>query len=314
MIGRTVEIAEDGRHLAVYRGFLVVTAKGEELGRVPLDDITALVANAHGITYSNNLLIALAERNVPVIFCGTNHHPAAVLWPVTGHHVQTARRRSQIEAPKPLCKRLWKILVRAKVTHQGSVLESLGKPSGGFDLLARKVRSGDPDNIEAQAARRYWPLLLGDDFRRDTGQGGVNALLNYGYAILRGATARAIMAAGLHPTIGIHHRNRNNPMCLVDDMMEPFRPVVDLVVARLDQQGEREVSPETKRALVAVTAFDMQTAAGITPLSTCVERLATSLAQAYETGTARLDLPLKPLPLDLSVSADSAKFDRRHGT
>lgn len=300
MIGRIVEIAEDGRHLSLSRGFLVVEERGRELGRVALDDIAAVIATGHGFTCSGNLIAALARRGIGLVMCGSDHVPAAFLWPVEGHHVQSLRMRAQLDVPRPLAKRLWSLLVRAKIRHQGAVLETLGRPSGAFEMLARSVRSGDPDNQEAQAARRYWPLLFGAEFRRDSDAGGPNALLNYGYAILRSATARAIVAAGLHPTLGIFHSNRGNPLCLVDDLMEPFRPFVDLTALRLVEAGAGAVTPETKRALAAVTRFDMRTADGITPLGACLHRLAGSLARAYEARVADLDLPLAPLPLDLA--------------
>lgn len=301
MIGRIVEIAEDGRHLAVLHGFMTVSSQGAELGRVPLDDILSVIANAHGLTYSNNLLVALAERGAPLIVCGSNHAPVAWLWPIAGHHVQSGRMAAQLESTKPLAKRLWQIVVRAKVLHQGAILSALGRNAGGFQLLARQVASGDPDNIEAQAARRYWPLLFGPDFRRDRADPGINALLNYGYTVLRSATARAVVAAGLHPSLGIHHHNRANEMRLVDDLMEPFRPMVDLMVARLVADGCEGVTRDAKRALALLAAADMRTSVGVTPLSTCLERLAASLAQAYETGEATLDLPLPGLPLELPV-------------
>ena len=123
--GRIVEVAEDGRHLSLSRGFLVVRAEGEELGRVPLDDIGALVANAHGLTYSNNLLLALCERNVPVVLCGPNHAPQALVWPVEGHHAQAQRMRAQLAATRPTAKRLWRQMVREKVLQQAAVLEAL---------------------------------------------------------------------------------------------------------------------------------------------------------------------------------------------
>lgn len=227
MIGRVVEIAEDGRFLSVKRGFLVVSHEREELGRVALDDIAALVVNAHGCAYTNNVVTMLAERGIAMVVCGPNHLPKAFLWPVDGHHAQSTRMAAQLEASKPLKKRIWQQLVRAKIRQQAANLAAWGRPAGGFHLLERKVRSGDPDNVEAQAARRYWPLLFGNEFRRDTAGGGVNGLLNYGYAILRSGVARAVMAAGLHPGLGVHHSNRSNPMCLVDDLMEPFRPLVD---------------------------------------------------------------------------------------
>ena len=208
MIGRIVEIAEDGRHLALKRGFMTVRVDGDEIGRVALDDISVVIANAHGLTYSNNLLVALAERGAPLVICGRNHSPIAWVWPVAGHHAQTARMAAQVAASQPLKKRAWQAIVCAKISQQAAVLDAAGHRGGGVAALARKVRSGDPENVEAQAARRYWTLLMGDDFRRDRSAPGANALLNYGYTVLRAATARAVMAAGLHPSLGIHHRTR----------------------------------------------------------------------------------------------------------
>jgi CRISPR-associated protein Cas1 len=300
MIGRVVEIAEDGRHLSMQRGFMVVESRGRTLGKVPLDDVAVLVVTAHGITYTNNLLVTLAGRGAAVVICGDNYRPAAWLWPLEGHHVQAARMAAQLHAPRPLGKRLWRVLVQAKIRHQAAVLESVGKTAGGFDLLARKVRAGDPENVEAQAARRYWPLLMGPNFRRDPALGGVNALLNYGYGILRAAMARATVSAGLHPSIGLHHHNRSNSMVLVDDLMEPFRPLIDLAVVRLSARGCEDVGTEAKRTLAAVLDWDMHTDRGVTPVSTCLMRLAGSLARAYEERRGELELPLSPLPIDLA--------------
>ncbi len=299
MIGRVVEIAQDGRHLSADRGFLTVSVDGAEVGRVPLDDIAMVVVNAHGVTYSNNLVVRLAERGAGVVVCGANHNPVAWIWPVVGHHDQANRVRAQIEASKPLNKRLWQALVKAKVRQQGAVLDALGKAGSGFRLLSERVGSGDPDNMEAQAARRYWPLLFGDAFRRDRDAEGVNAMLNYGYAVLRAATARAICAAGLHPSVGIAHKNAG--LCLADDLMEPFRPIIDLVVARLATAGAIAVDREAKKALAEITALDMRTERGRTPLFLCLERLATSLAASYERGKPSLDLPLAPLPLEIAA-------------
>lgn len=301
MPGRVVEISTDGLHLAVLRGFLLVKDGDGERGRIPLDDIDAVIASAHGLTFSANLLHALADRNVPFVVCGPNHMPVSLMLPVAGHHAQAGRVRAQITASLPLTKRLWQGLVQAKIRNQGAALAHQGVPSGAFTTLARQVRSGDPANVEAQAARRYWPLLMGPDFRRDAEAGGANALLNYGYAILRSGAARAVVAAGLHPSIGIHHSNKGNPMALVDDVMEPFRPLVDLAVLRLIRAGVAQVTADAKRDLAAILIQDLTTTRGTTPLSTCLHRLATSLADSYQTGEPRLDLPLSPLPLDLAA-------------
>jgi CRISPR-associated protein Cas1 len=298
MVGRVVEIATDGRHLSLYRGFLVVAEGGQEIGRVALDEVAAVVANAHGLTYTNNALVELSARGVPIVLCGPNHMPAAIVWPVEAHHIQTGRMNDQIAASLPLKKRLWAQLVRAKILAQGATLASVGAPSGGFYLLSRKVRSGDPDNVEAEAARRYWPLLLGREFHRDRNGSGINGLLNYGYAVLRAGVARAVMAAGLHPSFGLMHSNRSNPMVLIDDLMEPFRPTVDREVRRLVNRGTIEVDREGKAELARIMVIDLPTGVGLSPLMICAERLAHSLARAYAGDADQLDLPIPALPLE----------------
>ncbi len=152
MVGRVVEIATDGRHLSIFRGFIVVNEHGEEVGRIPVDEVAAVIANAHGLTYSNNVLVELSGRGIPVVLCGANHMPAAIVWPVDAHHIQTGRMNDQVAASLPLKKRLWAQLVRAKIQAQGATLAGVGAPSGGFHLLSRKVRSGDPENVEAESS------------------------------------------------------------------------------------------------------------------------------------------------------------------
>ena len=299
MTGRVVEIAEDGRHLSKSHGFLLVGHDGAELGRIPLDDIDAVIASAHGLTYSNNLLVALAERGIPLVVCGRNHCPAAILWSADAHHVQGGRMADQAGASKPTKKRLWAQIVRAKIDSQRVTLEETGKPHEGFRLLARKVRSGDPDNVEAQAARRYWPLLFGKDFRRDRGADGVNAMLNYAYTVLRSGTARAVMAAGLHPSFGLAHRQRGNTFALADDLMEPFRPVADLLVHDLVSQGAEAVDKSTKPELARILITDMSTPLGASPVSICLQRLTVSLAKCFSGEAADLDLPRRTLPLEV---------------
>jgi len=298
MVGRVVEIETDGRHVSIHRGFLIVAEHGDEIGRVPLDDIAAVVANAHGLTYTNNALLELTQRGVPIVLCGPNHMPAAIVWPVDAHHIQTGRMNDQVAANLPLKKRLWAQLVRAKILGQGATLAAIGAPSGGFYLLSRKVRSGDPDNVEAEAARRYWQLLFGSEFHRDQDGGGLNGLLNYGYAVLRAGVARAVMAAGLHPSFGLMHSNRGNPMVLVDDLMEPFRPVVDREVRRLAARDIKEVGREAKAELARIMVLDLPTELGLSPLMVCAERLAQSLARAFAGEDDKLDLPIPALPLE----------------
>ena len=290
-LGRIVEIAEEGRHLTKDRGFLVVHARREEAGRVPLDDLMAVLATARGTSVSVALLGALAERGVPFVVPGANFAPAALLWPVEGHHAVSRRMAAQIGCKKGMEKRLWQQIVAAKIRRQGWALHRAGAPAGAFERLARLVKPGDPENMEAQAARRYWPLMMGAGFRRDQDAPGANALLNYGYAVLRAGVARAICAVGLHPALGVFHRNPQNPMPLADDLMEPFRPAVDDAVRLLLAEGVAEVTVAAKRRLVALLWQDEPTEAGISPLATVILRSAQSLAGSYLSGAAMLVFP-----------------------
>ena len=301
---RIVDIATDGRHLSLYRGFLVVEEQREEVGRIALDDVHAVIVHAHGTTWSANLVAALAERGAPVVFCGSNHSPVAVTLPIEGHHAQNARFRAQWDASKPLCKQLWRRIVTAKITMQGSLLSARGiTGADAFPLIARRVKSGDSDNLEAQAARRYWPLLMGAEFRRNRDSPGANALLNYGYAVIRATVARAVVAAGLHPTIGINHANRGNAFVLADDLVEPFRPLVDALVVAMVAQGLDTLDPKRKRQFARLIAFDLRIGGEASPMSIAAVRLAQSLARAFETGRPSLAIFDPPTPIEWAALA-----------
>lgn len=294
-----MDISSDGLHLSRSRGFLLVTRDRVEIGRTPLDQIAAVIVHAHGTTWSTSLLTELAERGVPVVLCAANHAPRSVLLPLKGHHAQGVRIRSQWNAGAPFRKQAWKQIVIAKVRMQAQVLAVAGQPHARLDHLVRKVSSGDSTNVEAQAARYYWPLLMGECFRRDPGSGGANALLNYGYTVLRAATARGVVAAGLHPSVGLHHSNRGNAFALADDLMEPFRPIVDLTVRKLACRHGETVDRNAKQSLARLTAFDLPLGSGVTPVSLALVKLATSLGQSFENGKLVLALPDPPDPLFL---------------
>ena len=303
MPGRIIDIHDDNRHLHLHRGFMVVSSGREELGRVPLDELAAVIASGHGISHTSNLLAALAERGAPFVLCGNNYQPVGMLLAVDGNYQQGKRINAQLAAGKPLHKRLWQSLVKSKLAMQAAVLDHAGQPTAPIKALIGKVRSGDPDNIEAQAARRYWPLLFGEGFRRDRDAGGHNSLLNYGYAIIRSATARAVVAAGLHPSIGMHHRNAYNALQLVDDLIEPFRPLVDLRVFSLEKHGRLEVDKDSKTALAELLYTDLDQAGTTTPVINCIGDLAVSLAQVFLGEEAKLALPEPPSPLNCQALA-----------
>ncbi len=293
-LDQIIDIATDGRHLSRASGFLKVSEGKTEIGRTPLDQIAGVIVHAHGITWSTSLLTELADRGVPVVLCGSNHAPRAVLMPLEGHHAQGGRIRAQWQARLPLMKQAWKQVVTAKVEMQAATLEAMGESGAPLRMMVRKITSGDSTNIEAQAARYYWPRMMGEDFRRDTNASDVNALLNYGYTVLRAATARAVVAAGLHPSIGIHHSNRGNAFALADDLMEPFRPLVDCAARHLATDKGTQIDTAAKQALARLIATDLPLGDGVTPTSVALAKLATSLGQGFETGKLALVLPSPP--------------------
>lgn len=294
MPSRIIEIADDQRYLSVSRGFMVIESNGDqymELGRIPLDDIGAVIANANGLSYTNNLLVALAERGTPFVLCGSNHNVVGMLFSANGNHQQAKRFDAQINASKPMKNRLWAEIVKAKLSWQADVLDRIDAPTAPLRALVIKVLSGDPHNLEAQGARRYWMLLFGPQFRRDRNAPGINTMLNYGYTVLRATTARAVVAAGLHPTLGLHHSNEGNPMRLVDDLMEPFRPIIDFKVWQMSKNGFLTINSEVKRMLALSMFIDVKTNEGISPLTICIQNLATSLAQILLGESKKFKLP-----------------------
>jgi len=295
---RIIEISTDGSKLSKSKGFMVISSENNE-SRVPLDDIGVVLISCRGTIYTNPILVSLAEHGVPVVIVDHRFMPVAWLWPLSGHHTQAKLMSAQIEASKPLSKRLWQQIVKAKIQQQAAVVEYLGHSSKSFDRLLKSVRSGDTTNVEAQAARLYWPLIFGKNFRRRRSEGNVNSLLNYGYTILRSAAARAVVTAGLHPSIGIHHSNQYNDWQLADDIVEPFRPLVDFTVLRLVNSGKRDLETETKRVLARTVARDLNTTVGTTPVSTCLIRLAQSLARSFVEQKIQLHLPHKCTAFEL---------------
>ncbi|MBT6219148.1 MAG: type II CRISPR-associated endonuclease Cas1 [Rhodospirillaceae bacterium] len=297
IVTQVVEISQDGRYLSKHRGFMVVRVGDDEVGRVPLDDITALILSAHQITLSKNLIVELAERKAPIITCGKDYHPVALSLPYESHHDTAGILWTQIECSKPLAKRLWQSVVKEKINNQRLVLEYFNPSSpvlSDLDVLARRVKSGDPENMEAQAARRYWTALLGPDFRRDFQHGLENALLNYGYSVLRAGTARAACGAGLTPALGIHHHNRKNPFALVDDLMEPFRPLVDKSVRNIVDSENRpsgDLTPEIKRQLARVLDEDVALEKGNSTVMNALHRLAQTFVKSLQEKNNVLEFP-----------------------
>ena len=199
----------------------------------------------------------------------------AWIQPLSSNSRQAQYLKAQALLSKPKAKSTWRVIVQAKIDWQNFVLLQLGRKSNALDYLSKSVKSGDPTNTEAQAARIYWKQLMGRDFTRNRAQAGVNQLLNYGYTILRASMCRAIVSSGLNPTFGIHHSSMTNPFQLVDDLMEPFRPLMDLKVHKLASQGTFKLDAATKTFL-AETMQEQVPENGSGPLMNHLYRLANS--------------------------------------
>jgi len=249
---RIVDLSEGPAALKIKYGQLVIR-RGDKEDSLPLDELGVLIVSNPAVCYTQAVLAGICENNGAFIICDEKRHPSAMMMPLSGHFLHTERLAAQISISKPTQKRLWAKIVGAKVRGQAGLLKLLHGNDFGLLQLARNIRSGDTGNIEAQASRRYWPALFGDTFRRIPGSDdGINRMLNYGYAIVRATVARAVTASGLHPSLGLHHHNRYNPFCLVDDLMEPLRPLTDLAVYKAVDIGgpDMPLDKETKQILL----------------------------------------------------------------
>jgi len=261
---------------------------------IPLADIAVLIAAHPQISFSHAVLAGLAEAGGMFIACNEKRMPCAMLLPLENHSTQTERFQAQANLPLPNRKRLWQQVVKAKILAQARMLKELTQEDWGLEMLAGTVRSGDPRNVEARAARIYWKNLFGeDDFRRNPEGEGLNPALNYGYAILRAIVARALCAAGLHPSLGIHHHNRYDAFCLADDLMEPFRPLVDRTVWELSEKrgSNPPLDRESKRALLESLLARFTAEGESRTLFDWASRTASSLAAAIESGEKKLEIP-----------------------
>ncbi len=292
MIKRTIEISREPAHLAVKLEQLLIKRNGENVGSIPCEDIGVVLVDHPGTTYSHAALTCLAASSATVVLCGRDHLPAAIVLPFSDHSQIVWRLNDQLAVGKPLCKRLWKQLVQAKIRGQAAHLPPDCSARSKLLELARGVRSGDPANVEAQAARIYWANWIADgEFRRDRDAQGINAFLNYGYAVVRAATARAIVAAGLLPSVGLHHHNRSNAFCLADDLVEPLRPLVDRRVYELHELGYTDLDQHAKAALLELLTLPVRMGGETGPLMVNLHRMVASLVRCYQGKAKQLEIP-----------------------
>jgi CRISPR-associated protein Cas1 len=302
MIKRTLFFGNPA-YLSTKNEQIVISYPDKELETktVAIEDIGVIVLENQQITITNGLLEKLINNNVALINCDHQHLPIGLLMPLNGHTEQSERFKNQINASIPLKKNLWQQTISAKISNQGELLREKGIPMRKMELWAKEVTSGDSLNHESRAAVFYWQSLTPSLSFRETmpttaevifnrGQNGLppNNLLNYGYAILRAITARAIVSSGMLPTLGIFHRNKYNAYCLADDIMEPYRPFVDKIVCQIvaSEVELTDLTVDIKKQLLSVAGVDVMLDGKKSPLMVAMSRTTNSLNECFE-GSAR---------------------------
>lgn len=296
MIKRTLYFGQ-AAYLSLRDGQLLIRLPAEEGSRsIPIEDIGVVILDHQQISITHGLMNALEAHKSALITCSASHMPSGLFLPLDAHSLQSERFQTQIEATLPVKKQLWQQTVRMKIQNQARVLEEVyAQPQANMLAWVKQVRSGDPDNLEARAAAYYWANLFPSlpKFTREREESAPNALLNYGYALLRAVVARSLVSVGLLPTLGIHHHNRYNAYCLADDIMEPYRPYVDKFVQEIyEREYPESLTKDIKHRLLTIMEQDV-VIDGIThPLSIATSLTASSLVRCFEGSSKQMDYPV----------------------
>ena len=299
MIKRTVAISSPAKLSLRDRQLLMskTDALGQKLEKtVPIEDIGAVVLEDPRITVTHGLIAALIANNAALITCDAKYHPTGMMLNLCGNTTQAESFRHQTEASQPLKKQLWQQVVQTKILNQATVLENTGTKAEVLKSAASKVKSGDTDNREGVAAAYYWPRLFDSypGFTRGREAGYPNNLLNYGYAILRAVMARSLVGSGLMPTLGIFHHNRYNHYCLADDMMEPYRPYIDRVVAAMVEREDDApdfLTKEHREKLLTIPTLTVTMNGKQRPLMIAASETSASLVRCFAGEQRKVVLP-----------------------
>lgn len=271
-----------------------IDVKQELVHTIPIEDIGVLVLDHKQVTITQALMAELLDNNVAIITCDERHLPTGLMLPLDCNHIQTERFRKQIEASEPLKKQMWQQTISSKILGQAKLLSLEQIDNKNMLTWSQQVRSGDADNLEGRAAAYYWKNIFhNSNFVRGQDEAPPNNLLNYGYSLVRALMARALVAAGLLPTLGIHHHNRYNAYCLADDIMEPYRPYVDLAVIQLLRHtaDTSELTPSIKRELLGITTMDVNIENHRSPMMIAVQTTANSVQRCFSGESRKIIYP-----------------------
>ena len=290
MTDRIIEIADTAACLSLSNQMLKIRCPDGRDVSIPTAEIQCLILANPAIVVTGALLSQLAESGAVVVVSGSNRLPTSMQLPLNGNYIQNERFRAQVSASVPLNKKLWQTIVKEKIRRQGLLLQSAINDDCGLLKFSTMVKSGDTENMEGRAAAVYWKNLFCTPFLRDRECADNNLLLNYGYAVLRAMAARACCGAGLHPTLGVNHHNRYNPYCLADDIMEPYRWVVDKKVLEINPENLQvsELSRTLRQELITALMGKIDTSGGVWNISDLLRHNAVQIAESFQHGELRL--------------------------
>lgn len=298
MIKHTLEISQRPARLSLRQRQLVIYLDEGEKRTFACEDIGVLILQHPAISLTSALLNALLESGAAIVICNERHLPSGLILPTLTHTELVPRMMAQMDATLPSRKQAWKIIVQAKIRAQANDLTPSIKAK--LQTLAINVKSGDSENHEARAARIYWQARFPDrylqgDKRDPMSESFFNSLLNYGYAIIRAATARALVSAGLQPALGVFHHRRDNAFCLADDVMEPLRPLVDRTVQHLMAKEEDLTSATLqshhRRELLGLLAAEVSFGETTGPLMAVLPRYINSFYRLLTRESDQLIVP-----------------------
>jgi len=260
---------------------------------VPIEDIGLVILDHYQIRITQPVLQALTGNNAAVLVNDASHLPLGLLLPMASHNTYTEKLHFQVNASKPLKKNLWQQTIKQKIRNQAALLRQQGIDTKNMEYWATQVKSGDPDNYEGRAAAYYWKTLFDGTFKRGRFGAPPNNLLNYGYAVLRAVVARSLVASGMLPALGIHHRNKYDAYCLADDIMEPYRPYIDRIVLSVTDQDsfEGELTTDIKRQLLQIPVTDVNVNGSSGPLMVAMQQTTASLMQCFEGERRKIAYP-----------------------
>ena len=301
MAFRTIDISNPAELHVKEHQLIIIQESGTV--RIPLDDILYITCSGPNIRISTLALSKLSEQGITVLTIDEKYNASSISMPIKGYSRQTLVIHKQIEFIRSMeAKMLWMEIIKQKISNQRKVLHILEiKGSDVLEEIMLKLDLHNVDECEALAAKKYFQLLSPNLNRRL--ETPLNSKLNYGYAVLRNAIIRSLIIKGFQPAIGLHHANQLNAFNLADDLIEPFRPIVDLTALSIEEDSlilSKEARKQLAKVLHSNCEINEHKEKVVTAIEHTVERLRSCIMDPskVQTDSYNLFLPVL-LPIEI---------------